>query len=193
MIGTWKRAIACRLTAIASAWPRSSASMPGYAPAVSMKERIGRPNFSASSMTRSALRKPSGRGMPKLRRIFSLVSRPFWCPTIATGRPAKLAEAGDDGRVVGELPVAVELDEVGHEGLDVVEGVRAGRVAGDERLLPGGQARVDLAGDPVELLAKLLDLLAPCPASSGSAESSSIRRRRRVMGSSKWPFSGFTD
>ena len=66
--------------------------MPGYAPAVSMNERIGRPNFSASSITRSALRKPSGRGMPKLRRIFSFVSRPFWWPTTATGTPRKIAK-----------------------------------------------------------------------------------------------------
>ena len=48
--------ISRRLTAIASATPRSSDSMPGYAAGVSMKTMIGRPNFSASRMVRSALR-----------------------------------------------------------------------------------------------------------------------------------------
>ena len=62
---------------MAAAWPRSSAPMPGYAPGVSMNVRIGLPNFSASCMRRSALRYPSGCGMPKFRAIFSRVSRPF--------------------------------------------------------------------------------------------------------------------
>jgi len=34
---------------------------------------------------------PSGRGMPKLRTIFSLVSRPFWWPITITGSPLKRA------------------------------------------------------------------------------------------------------
>ena len=36
------------------------------------------PLTAAISIRRRALRYPSGRGMPKLRLIFSLVSRPFW-------------------------------------------------------------------------------------------------------------------
>ena len=42
--------------AMASAWPRASASMPGKAPAVSTKVRIGRLKRLASSMMRRALR-----------------------------------------------------------------------------------------------------------------------------------------
>ena len=38
------------------ATPRSSLSRPGKAPGVSMNERTGLPNFSASFITRSALR-----------------------------------------------------------------------------------------------------------------------------------------
>ena len=65
--GTFNSVITARLRPIASDCPRSSASMPGYAPGVSTKVKIGSPNFSASRIKRSALRYPSGRGMPKLR------------------------------------------------------------------------------------------------------------------------------
>jgi len=41
---------------MASDWPRSSASMPGQAPAVSMKVSTGRPKRSAIFISRSALR-----------------------------------------------------------------------------------------------------------------------------------------
>ena len=74
------------------------------------------------------------------------------------GRPAEEAESGDDRRVVGELAVAVELDEIGRQGSDVVEGVRPGRVAGHERLLPGRQAGVNLAGNLLQLFAQPLEL-----------------------------------
>ena len=47
-IGVRSRLISRRLTAMASAWPRSSAFKPGYAPGVSMSVKIGKPNFSAS-------------------------------------------------------------------------------------------------------------------------------------------------
>ena len=45
-----------RFTAMASATPRSSDSIPGYAAGVSTKTMIGRLNFSARRITRSALR-----------------------------------------------------------------------------------------------------------------------------------------
>ena len=51
-----RRAIRIRLVAIASAWPRSSDGRVGSAPGVSMKLTIGKRNFSACSISRSALR-----------------------------------------------------------------------------------------------------------------------------------------
>ena len=54
--GTVRPAMATRLSAMALPWPRSSASVPQKAPWVSTKQRIGRPNFSASRMRRSDLR-----------------------------------------------------------------------------------------------------------------------------------------
>src|SRR5690606_21538078 len=56
MIGTLSFDITIRLRAMASLWPRSSASIPGKAPGVSMKVRIGRRKRSAISIRRSALR-----------------------------------------------------------------------------------------------------------------------------------------
>ena len=56
MIGVSSSIISRRLTAMASATPRSSDSMPGYAAGVSTKMMTGRLNFSARRMARSALR-----------------------------------------------------------------------------------------------------------------------------------------
>ena len=131
--------------------------------------------------------------MPKLRRIFSLVSRPFWWPTTATGRPRNVREAGDDGGVVGERPVAVQLDEVRHERLRRSRGCtgRAGWRA-TSVFCQGVRLGVDLPGDPVELLPELLDLRAGGRRRRAARPSSSIRRRSRRIGSSKSPFSEFT-
>jgi hypothetical protein len=56
MIGVSSRLISNRLRAIASLWPRSSAPSPAHAPGVSMKVMTGTWNFSASFISRSALR-----------------------------------------------------------------------------------------------------------------------------------------
>ena len=56
IVGTCSRDISAMLRAIASACPRSSAPIPGFAPARSINVKIGRPNFSAIFMARNALR-----------------------------------------------------------------------------------------------------------------------------------------
>ena len=56
MIGTFSSIISRRFTAIASAICRSSAPMPGYAPAVSISVIIGSENLSAIFIRRNALR-----------------------------------------------------------------------------------------------------------------------------------------
>ncbi len=90
IIGTFNADIVIRLLAIAWPWPRSSAPMPGYAPIVSMKDMIGKPNFSASCITRRAFLYPSGRIIPKLRCKFSLVFLPFCWPIHAILYPSRL-------------------------------------------------------------------------------------------------------
>ena len=56
MIGVSSIIMSRRLTAIASATPRSSDSMPGYAAGVSTNTMMGRLNFSAMRMARNAFR-----------------------------------------------------------------------------------------------------------------------------------------
>jgi len=91
-IGVRKRLISRMLTAMASAWPRSSAPIPGYAPFVSTSVTIGRPYFSANFMFFSALRYPSGWAQPKLHIWRSLVSRPLRWATSMTFSPPILAK-----------------------------------------------------------------------------------------------------
>ena len=54
--GTRSWLIASRFSAIANAWPRSSATSDGSAPGMSIRVTIGMPNFSAWRISRSALR-----------------------------------------------------------------------------------------------------------------------------------------
>ena len=117
--------------AIDSATPRSSASGPGDAPGVSTKVTSGTPNRSASSISRIALRYPSGCGMPKLRRMFSSVSAPFCWPTTTTRRPSIRAKPADDRLVIAEEPVAVELHEVVGDQGDELQGARPAKVPGE--------------------------------------------------------------
>ena len=55
-MGVFSPLISRRFTAMASATPRSSLPTPGYAPGVSMRVTTGRRTFSASFITRRALR-----------------------------------------------------------------------------------------------------------------------------------------
>ena len=75
--------------------------------------------------------------MPKLRAMFSRVSRPFWWPISDHRLAVEAREAADDGLVVAVDAVAVQLDPVLEEQSHEVEGVRALRVARDLGALPG--------------------------------------------------------
>ena len=132
--------------AISWAWPRSSAPMPGKAPGVSIRQMIGSRNLAASFILfeRLAIALRVGAAvearLPFLERVALLVADE---QDLEVAEPG---EAGADGPVVAEGPVAVQLDELVEDQLDVVERLRPVRVPGDEDRLPGRQGRVDLRG-----------------------------------------------
>jgi hypothetical protein len=68
-------------------------------------------------------------------------------------------EARDQGRIVTEAPVAVQLREVREQRADVVERVRAIGMTGHLCLLPGGEPGVDGAPLLAQLLAQAPGLL----------------------------------
>jgi hypothetical protein len=70
---------------------------------------------------------------------------------------AILGEAADDGVIVGEAPIAVELVEAGEQALDVIERVRPVGMAGDQDPLPRRQLGVELDADLVGPLLQRLD------------------------------------
>lgn len=72
---------------------------------------------------------------------------------------AVLGDTADDGRVVGEPAIAVELDELGAEARHVVERVGPLGVAGDLHLLHGRQRAEDLASDLVGLMLEAAQLV----------------------------------
>ena len=74
------------------------------------------------------------------------------------GLAVEAREAADDGQVIGEVAVAVQFLEVGEDVADVVQRVRALRMARDLRHLPRRQARVDVLGELLALLAEAVDL-----------------------------------
>ena len=124
-----------------------------------MNERIGRPNFSQLHHAERLAETLGPRHAEVAADLFLRVA-PLLMPDDRDGDTPEDREPGDDRRIVGVLPVAMELDEVGHERLDVVERIGAPGMPRDERLLPRREARVDLSRDAVQLLAELLDLAA---------------------------------
>ena len=97
--------------------------------------------------------------MPKLRSSFCLVSRPFWCPDHDHGPIFKLGKARDHRGIVGKAPVAMQLQKIRAEHLDVIQGVRPLRMAGQQDALPGVLGRAGyLLPERHDLLAQALDL-----------------------------------
>ncbi len=66
--------------------------------------------------------------------------------------------AADDRRVVHVEAVAVQLDEVGEDGAEVVERVRPAGVAGDHDPLQGREVAVDVRPQRLELALEALEL-----------------------------------
>ena len=125
-------------SAMAAAWPCSSALTPGSAPGVSTRVTTGRPSRAARRISRSALRCPAGLAMPKLRATNSAVVCPFWWPMTITCRPAEPRHPAHDGRAVRAEPVAVQLHEPVEDRVQIVQ---CGRPPGVPRH-PDGVPRV---------------------------------------------------
>ncbi len=64
-------------------------------------------------------------------------------PDHADGLAAEAAEAADDGRVLAELAVAGERNEIGDQAGDVVEAMRPLRMARHLRFLPGRELGIE--------------------------------------------------
>ena len=131
-------AIASRFSAMAKACPRSSAGSEGSAPGMSIRVITGRRKRSAWRIRRRALRKPSGRAIPKRRATFSLVLRPFWFPITITVRPSSCASppttAASSPKRRSPRSSTKPLTAVPN----VVQGEGATRMAGQHHSLPAG-------------------------------------------------------
>jgi hypothetical protein len=129
--------------AIASAWPRASASMPGKAPLVSTKVRTGSPKRPARLPIALRLRHAEIVAQPRLG-----VGALFGAERHHTA-PAKPADAADHRPVLGKGAIARERYEFGQQSVDVVETMRPLRVAGHLDLLPRREPGVGLAQQSV--------------------------------------------
>src|SRR6185437_5589228 len=158
MIGTSRRLISNKLRAIASDWPRSSAPSPAQAPIVSMKVMTGTWNFSASFISRSALRYPSGCGMPKFRFKISFVSRPRCWPITITVSPSRRAQPPTIA-ASSRKARSPQLDEVREGELHVVERERPLDVPRYLHPLPRREILIDLLAQIGQLLLERRDLL----------------------------------
>ncbi len=74
--------------------------------------------------------------------------------------PLEPGSPADDGWIVGEAPVPVELPEALEDLVDIVLGIGTPGMAGDLGYLPGGQAAVDLLRLAAGLALEPLDLFA---------------------------------
>ena len=71
----------------------------------------------------------------------------------------EFGQPSNDGFVVGEEPVTVQLDELLHEPVDVIQGVGSFRVPGQLDALPGRQVTEDLLTQLLSALLQPLNLL----------------------------------
>jgi hypothetical protein len=93
--------------------------MPGSAPDVSTSVTIGSPKREASSMSRLALRYPSGETMPEVAPDIFLGVAALLLREHHDAAPANLREPADERLIVAEMTVAVQLVEL-IEARDVV-------------------------------------------------------------------------
>ena len=117
-------------------------------------------NFSASFMTRRALRYPSGPAMPKLRiHVFLGVPALLVSPRRRwTGH--RFSPAPRPSPCRPQKPRSpMQLDKILHHPLDIVERMGAVGVAGNEHALPTGQVGVDLLPLPGHFRFQTLDLV----------------------------------
>ena len=70
-----------------------------------------------------------------------------------------LRQPRDDGGVVSEPAIAVELEETGRNDAQIVEGVGSPRMARELHALPAGQLGIDVAAEPLRLSLETLQLL----------------------------------
>ena len=99
---------------------------------------MGRENFAASSISAQRLAIAFGLGHAQVAENFLLGVAALLLADDHDGALFEPAHAGDDGVVVGEEAVAVDLVEIGEQALDVVERMRALGMARQLHALPTG-------------------------------------------------------
>ena len=162
-IGVWSADISRRFRAIASETPRSSLSRPGIR-SRRVDEREDRlvellGQLHDPECLAIALRARHPEIAPDLLlRVATLLVADH-----RHGASAQEPETRHDRGVVGEGAVAAPLHEIADQDAHVVEGERAVWMPRDERLLPGRQVLVDLAGELLELSFELLRPPGPGP------------------------------
>ena len=129
----------------------------------------GSPKRSAMSMSRIALRYPSGRAMPKLRSIRRLGVVALLMADHHDRLVVEPREAAHHGMVVREVAVAGQRGEFPEQLLDVVAAMRAVRVPRHLAFLPGRQPLVEVAEHVARLLVESGGLLLARPSSRSPA------------------------
>ena len=95
--------------------------------------------------------------------VLLLEGVPFLMADQEDAMVAQTREAGADGAVVADGAVAVQLDELVEDHVDVIGRLRPFGMAGHEHGVPGGQVVVDLADQARELAANAADFIAGVP------------------------------
>jgi hypothetical protein len=88
-----------------------------------------------------------------------LTARPFSWPITITGPAVETRHTADDGLVVAEVAIAMQLVELGEDARDVIQGVGAQRVPRHLDHLPGREVGEDLLREPRALRTQFAELL----------------------------------
>ena len=123
-IGTSKKDMRRIDSAMTTPCPRSSASIPGYAPTTSMRVMIGPAKLFGLLHQADSFSIPLGMGQAEIAADVLLGIPSLLRADHRDRSPVEEGDAADDRRIVPERPVAVQLDEIVKEEIDIVEGRR---------------------------------------------------------------------
>ena len=130
--------------AIASDWPRSSAPRPGYAPGVSMRVMTRRAELGGELHQPERLAVALRVRHAEVALDVLLGVAPLLVPDHHHRVPARRAHPPTIAGSSMYKPVAVELDEIGEDGAEIIQGIRAPRVPGNHHPLQRREIAVDV-------------------------------------------------
>ncbi len=183
-MGTGRRAISRKFRAMASAWPRSSASMPGIGARRINESENGPAKFRGQLHDAQRLAIAFGLGLPEILRHALLGVAALLLADQHDGTPVEARETRHHRRIVAIRAVAVQFVEIFKQDAHVIHHVGTLRMARQKRSLPRAHVLV-------KIVPQLRDFAAQAVQFGGGSVRLRVRRCRSASSLSSLSISLF--